>query len=296
MSNHQESNYLNLLQKIKEEGVFVGDRTGTGCYSLFGETLRFDLSEGFPLMTTKTINFNNIVGELLWFLSGKVDLPSLRKYSCKPAGAHTIWSDDFEKFWEQRGRSKSIKEDEWLGYIYGRQWRNGEDGHDQIEQLLEDLHSVVHGDMTKARRLIVQSWNPYDHTAGDKEWAALPACHTDFQLLVRDGKLNLKFNMRSSDAFLGLPYNIASYATLCHIFAKMVGLQVGELWCTMVDVHLYSNHLEAVETQLDRVPTEFGKLVLPEFQLIEDLVKMDASYFQVVGYNPQGFIKAQQAS
>ena len=292
--NNEEQNYLNLLKKIRDEGTYVEDRTGTGCYSLFGETLRFDLSKGFPLFTTKTINFNNIVGELLWFLSGKTDLPSLREYSCKPEGAPTIWSDDYEKYESAWGS------DEELGSIYGRQWRQHSTGsvseHDQIEQLLCDLRKVVKGSPTKARRLILQSWNPYDHTVGDKSWCALPACHTDCQFIVRGNKLNIKFNMRSSDVFLGLPYNIASYATLCHIFAKLTGLEVGELWCTMVDVHIYSNHMDAVNEQVQRTPNDFGQLELPEFDSLESLLELRSDDFKVNQYQPQGWIKAKQAS
>lgn len=299
MPNREEQQYLNLLQQVLVEGELVEDRTGTGCMSVFGATMRFDLSKGFPLLTTKKINFNNIVGELLWFLSGDTDLPSLRKYSDKPEGAHTIWNDDYEKFLLSCNTFfKSDAED--LGYIYGEQWRDfggtwGE-GHDQIGQLLTDLKSVVNGDPTKARRLIVQSWNPYDHTVGDKKWAALPACHTDFQCIVRNGKLNMKFNMRSNDLFLGAPYNIASYALLTHILAKLAGLEVGELWYTGVDVHIYNTHLDAVREQLKRDPTDFGQLVLPEFETLEDILKMTAKDFKIEGYNPQGFISAPQAS
>lgn len=304
MTNHQESQYLQLLNKAITEGDYVDDRTGTGCYSLFGETLRFDLSKGFPLFTTKKINFSNIVGELLWFLSGNTDLPSLRKYSDKPEGAHTIWSDDYEKFSQSEDKyTLGLYGEESLGNIYGLQWMHwGRDPvwcneeHDQIKQLLTDLKSVVSGDTAKARRLIVLSWNPYDHTVGDKKWAALPACHTDFQLLVRNGKLNLKFNMRSADLFLGTPYNVASYALLAHILAKLVGLEVGELFYVAVDAHVYSNHLEAVQTQLERTPTDFGNLVLPEFETLDDILKMTAKDFKVENYNPQGFISAKQAS
>ena len=164
----QEQQYLDLLSKAILTGESSDDRTGTGTYSLFGETMRFDLSKGFPLFTTKKINFSNIVGEACWFLKGSTDLPSLRYYSDKPDDAHTIWSDDYEKF---AGGYKSHYEN--LGHIYGKQWRALDaDGlyHDQIKQLITDLKSVVNGDPTKARRLIVQSWNPYDHTVGDKKW------------------------------------------------------------------------------------------------------------------------------
>lgn len=297
-----ERDYLNLMRKVRFDGLYVGDRTNTGCYSLFGATLRFDLSKGFPLLTTKTINFNNIVGELLFFLSGKNDLPTLRHYSDKPLGAHTIWSDDYKKFKEVG--DWNVSSGEHLGAVYPEQWRVysavdccGEAlYHDQIQQLLTDLKSVVAGDMTKARRLIVSSWNPYDHTVGDKVWCALPACHTEFQVVVREGKLNLRFTMRSTDVFLGLSYNIASYALLCHILAKLVGLEVGEVFYVGTDVHLYSNHIGAADTQLSRTPTKFPELVLPEFDSLEELLKLTAMDFKLEGYNPQGFIKAPQAS
>lgn len=287
-----EEQYLELLRQTITEGGYVEDRTGTGCYSIFGAVMKFDLQKGFPLLTTKKINFNNIVGELLWFCSGYTDLTKLREFSDKPEDAHTIWSDDYAKYVSGLDESERTG---CLGNIYGHQWR-GAFMMDQLETLIENINVVKAGDPYMARRLIVQSWNPTDHILGDKVWAALPACHTDFQCLVRDGKLNLKFNCRSNDAFLGTPYNIASYALLCHILASICGLQVGELLYTGVDFHVYSNHVDQVKLQLEREPRDFPELVMPHIESLEDLDDLTAKDFTLVGYNPHPFISAPQAS
>lgn len=307
-----DKSYLELLSKVISKGDYVEDRTGTGCYSLFGETLRVDLSTGeFPLLTTKKINFSNIVGELLFFLSGKTDLKTLRHYSDKPEGAHTIWSDDAEKFWKYcecaGGVEKYIynSRSEELGNIYSKQWRKwhldedrllGEYTHDQIQTLLDNIKAVREGNPTTARRLRVSSWHPYDHTVGDKQWCALPACHTDFQVILRGNTLNLAFTMRSSDVFLGLPYNIASYALLAHILAQLTGYDVGELVYFGVDIHLYYNHTEQAKEQLSRKPYHTPCLVMPEFDTLEELLKQTAKDFKLPDYKCHEFIKAPQAS
>ena len=295
-----EEQYLTLCQKILNEGDYTEDRTGTGTYSIFGASIKHDLSEGFPLLTTKKINFNLVAGELLWFLAGKTDLPSLRKYQNKPEGSHTIWSDDFEKFWKTANQP-SFKSGEEGGFIYGSQLRRyiveNNTEHDQLTTLIENIKAVKENPYhPMARRLICTFWNPYDHTVGDKKWCALPACHTDFQCIVRDGKLHLRFSMRSNDVFLGNPYNMASYGLLCHILAKLTGLEVGSLLYFGTDVHIYSNHVEQVKTQLSRTPKTLPNLALPEFETLEDLLKLTGEDFKLEGYNPHGFIKALQAS
>jgi thymidylate synthase len=303
-----ETEYLALCNKVLSEGDFVGDRTGTGTYSIFGGMIRHDLSKGFPLLTTKKINFNLIAGELLWFLSANTDLKSLRKYQNKEKGSHTIWSDDFEKYWDN---IDNIGQDilgqrcnELGGRIYGKQWRGyyscNKNGypfqHDQIKTLIDNIIDVKNGNLKQARRLIVTAWNPYDHTTGEKEVAALSACHDSFQCIVRDGKLNLRFHCRSNDVFLGNPYNVSSYALLCHILSKLTGLEVGELVYMGTDIHIYSNHIEQVKEQLSREPRVLPELILPEFNSLEDLLKLTGADFKLKGYNPHGFIKAPQAS
>jgi len=295
-----EVQYLHLLEDLLEEGVYTEDRTNTGTYSKFGHVIRHDLSKGFPLLTTKKINFNLVAGELLWFLSGKTDLPSLRVYQNKPENSHTIWSDDFEKFWKT-ANSAFFKGEECGGFIYGRQlrdWTTPEgETHDQLQTLIDNIKAVKDNpNHPMARRLRCSFWNPYDHTVGDKKWCALPSCHTDFQCIVRDGKLNLSFSMRSSDVFLGLPYNISSYGLLCHILAELSGLEVGELVYFGNDVHVYKNHIDQVKEQISRKPRNLPDLILPEFNTLEELLKLTGKDFKLEGYEPHGFIKAPQAS
>lgn len=303
--NSYENQYLELCKSVLENGDFVGDRTGTGCYSVFGGMMKIDLTEGFPILTTKKVNLGNIVGELLFFLSGCTDLHALRHYQDKEDNSHTIWSDDFEKFINHRPELKFIYKDlQDLGNIYGHQWRSfqcidmfGDDcAHDQIRELIKHIIAVKNGDMTMARRLIVTAWHPYDHTVGDKVVAALPACHDSFQCIVRDGKLSLRFHCRSNDIFLGNPYNISSYALLCHILAKLTGLEVGELLYFGTDIHLYSNHVDQMKEQLSRKPKKLPILILPEFENLEDLLQLTAKDFKLEGYDPHPFIKAPQAS
>tara|TARA_Y100000588_G_scaffold170332_1_gene184124 strand:- start:1697 stop:2668 length:972 start_codon:yes stop_codon:yes gene_type:complete len=323
MRNWLEVQYHHLLDDLLEEGNRVADRTNTGTLSKFGHMIRCDLSEGFPLMTSKKINFNLVAGELLWFLNGKTDLPSLRKYQNKPENSHTIWSDDFEKFkksqvdsvwYEGQAKDKYVKvleEKEELGRIYGSQLRRYIIGneldnsfigssavfHDQLATLIDNIKAVKDNpNHPMARRLRCTFWNPYDHTVGDKKWCALPACHTDFQCLVRDGKLNISFSMRSSDAFLGLPYNIASYGLLCHILAEITELEVGELIYFGNDVHLYLNHVEQAKELLTRSLRKLPKIVMPKIESLKDLENLTGEDFKLEGYDPHGFIKAPQAS
>lgn len=294
-----EEQYLKLCEKVLTNGAFVGDRTGTGCYSLIGEVLRFDLSKGFPLYTTKKINPELPIGELLWMLSGNTSLPSLREYQGKGEGSHTIWSDDYKKF-EETGYGRY----ENLGKVYGSQLRrysamsSGESiKHDQLTTLIDNIKAVKQ-DSTHpmARRLICSWWNPFDHTIGDKVSCALPACHTDFQCIVREGRLDLRFSMRSNDLFLGNPFNVCFYATLCHILAKLTGLKVGELIYFGTDAHIYANHKPQILLQLTRAIRPMPELILPEFEDLDSLLKLKGKDFKVVGYDPHPFISAPQAS
>lgn len=296
-----EEQYLQMCHDVLNYGDYTEDRTGTGTYSILGYTMEHDLSVGFPLLTTKKINFNLVAGELLWFLSGKTDLPSLRKYQNKPEGSHTIWSDDFEKFWKTS--NTDFRLDQQGGFIYGqqlRQWRSSDKNdecHDQLITLINNIKAVKENPLhPMARRLICSFWNPYDHTVGDKKWCALPACHTDFQCVVRKNKLNLRFSMRSNDVFLGNPFNMASYGLLCHILAKLTGLDVGKLIFFGTDVHIYSNHIDQVKEQISRTSRSIPKLALPEFSNLEELLTLTGEDFKVEGYDPHPFIKAQQAS
>lgn len=302
MINKGEQQYLDLLQDVLDNGKLVEDRTNTGCIRVFSRSMRFDLSEGIPLLTTKKIRWENVVGELLWMLSGQTDLPSLRKYQCKPEGAKTIWSDDFEKFWERsektlEGGACLDRTLELGGTIYGSTLRNYGDRVDQLKLLIENIKLTKENpNYSMGRRLKCEFWNPTVHLDSESMSAALPSCHTGFQCMVDGDKLNLKFNMRSNDLFLGCPYNVFFYGVLTHILANLTGLQVGEEVYDGTDCHIYSNHVEQVKEQLTRIPKGFPELALPEFDTLEELLSMTAEDFKVVGYEPDAFIAAPQAS
>ena len=305
-----ESQYLEILDKLLHEGELVGDRTGTGNYRLKALTMTVDNSKGLPLITTKYVNINNIIGELLWMLSGSVYLRTLREYQNKPEGSKTIWSDDFDKYYDKREQHfkqfepHSDRRFERGGKIYGMQWRSYYSStsygnpvhHDQIKTLLSNIEAVKQGNLTMARRLIVTAWNPYDHTVGDKIVAALPACHTGFQCWVKDGKLDLLYHCRSNDWFLGQPYNTTFYAVLQRIIAKLTGLQAGDLIYMGTDVHLYTNHTDQAKEQLSRTPYNSPELILPEFDSLEELLKLTAKDFELVGYNHHEKLYGKQSS
>jgi len=311
-----EKSYLELCKKILDEGDYVEDRTGTGVYSIFGASIKHDLSTGFPILTTKKVNPTLPIGEMLWMLSGNTDLKSLREYQNKPEGSHTIWSDDFNKYVEalikadparySEGNKPDNYYTEELGAIYGKQLRKFSLGydyddveatHDQLTTLIENIKAVKDDpNHPMARRLRCVFWNPYDHILGDKITCALPACHTDFQCLVRGGKLHLSYKMRSNDWFLGQNFNELFYSTLCHCLAQITGLEAGELLYFGTDVHIYSTHLEQVKEQLSRTPRKMPKLILPEFETLEELLQLTGDDFKLEGYDPHPFIKAPQAS
>ncbi|ASA26331.1 thymidylate synthase [Paenibacillus donghaensis] len=229
--------YLELLQDVLDEGTAKSDRTGTGTLSVFGRQLRFNLAEGFPLVTTKRIHLKSVVHELLWFLKGETNTAYLKEKGV------SIW----DEWADENGE---------LGPVYGSQWRNWKsaDGRhiDQISAVIESIKQNP-----DSRRHIVSAWN-----VGEIDQMKLPPCHFVFQFYVADGKLSCMLTMRSVDTFLGLPFNIASYALLTHMVAQQTGLEVGDFIWSGGDVHIYTNHLEQVNTQLQREPYPLPKLVI----------------------------------
>lgn len=229
--------YLKFLRHIKEQGAQKTDRTGTGTFSVFGYQMRFDLSKGFPLVTTKKVHLKSVIHELLWFLRGDTNIQYLSDNGVR------IWND-----WADENGE--------LGSVYGKQWRAWEtkDGRviDQISQVVEQIKSNP-----DSRRLIVNAWN-----VGELNEMALPPCHFCFQFYVADGKLSCQLYQRSADAFLGVPFNIASYSLLTHMVAQQCGLGVGEFIWSGGDCHIYTNHLEQVDTQLGRTPYPMPQLTI----------------------------------
>jgi thymidylate synthase len=270
--------YLDLLYRVRQFGAFKGDRTGTGTWSLFGHQMRFDLRQGFPLVTTKKIHLKSVIHELLWFLRGDTNIAYLREHGV------TIWNE-----WaDERGE---------LGPIYGNQWRSwpAPDGRhiDQISQVLEQIRSNP-----DSRRIIVSAWNPadlpdervspQDNVAAGR--MALAPCHAFFQFYVCDGRLSCQLYQRSADVFLGVPFNIASYALLTMMIAQVCELEVGEFIHTLGDVHLYTNHLEQADEQLRRTPYELPSLTLnPE---VRDLFAFRFEDFELHDYRCHPPIKA----
>lgn len=270
--------YLELLRYVKEHGVTKGDRTGTGTTSVFGYQMRFDLSEGFPLVTTKKIHTKSVIHELLWFLRGDTNIAYLTENGV------SIWNEWATETGE-------------LGPVYGKQWRSweGPNGEtiDQVAQLVEEIKTNPN-----SRRLVLSAWNPvvlpdvkYSPVENAKMGKqALPPCHCLFQFYVADGKLSCQLYQRSADVFLGVPFNIASYALLTMMIAQVTGLEPGDFVHTFGDVHLYSNHFEQAETQLARAP-----LPLPVMTLNPDIKSLfDFSYedFTLTGYEHHPSISA----
>lgn len=297
--------YHQLLKEILNNGTQKGDRTGTGTISIFGYQMRFNLAEGFPLLTTKKVFTKGIIHELLWFLQGNTNIQYLVQNNVKiwnewPFQSYLKQNNLEEKFpkysteWqaEMRVFIEKIKTDnafakKWgeLGPVYGKQWRNFE-GIDQIQQLIEDIKNKPN-----SRRLIVSAWNPKDIPVMAK--SGLPPCHTLFQFYVAEGKLSCQLYQRSADVFLGVPFNIASYALFTHMVAQVCGLEVGDFIHTFGDAHIYSNHLEQVNLQLSR---SFG--ALPQLKLNPNIKSIfDFTYedINIENYKPAPAIKAQVA-
>jgi thymidylate synthase len=258
--------YLDLLQHILDHGVYKDDRTGTGTLSVFGYQMRFNLQEGFPLLTTKKLHLKSIIYELLWFLRGETNVRYLQEHDVH------IW----DEWADENGE---------LGPVYGSQWRawRTADGRtvDQISQVVEQIQRNPN-----SRRLIVSAWNP-----GEVDRMALPPCHALFQFYVAEGRLSCQLYQRSADVFLGVPFNIASYALLTQMMAQVCGLQVGEFIHTFGDVHLYRNHLEQARLQLTRQPYP-----LPQMRLnpaVRSIFGFQYEDFELINYQAHPHIKAE---
>jgi thymidylate synthase len=266
--------YLDLCQHILDKGIIKDDRTGTGTISIFGYQMRFDLQEGFPILTTKTVPFRLVAEELLWFLRGSTNVFELQE---KKVG---IWDADYKR-WVNNGHPDNGD----LGPIYGKQWRSWDIGDewphsiDQISNVIAEIKSNP-----DSRRLLVSAWN-----VGEIDKMGLPPCHYAFQFYVADGKLSCMWQQRSVDTFLGLPFNIASYALLTHMVAKECNLEVGELIFTGGDVHIYKNHLDQINLQLTREPHKLPKLIIKNNP--RDIFSYKYEDFELEGYEPDGPIK-----
>ena len=260
--------YLDLMRTILDEGHYKADRTGTGTYSIFGYQMRFDLQKGFPLLTTKKLHLRSIIYELLWFLRGDTNIQYLHDHNV------TIWDE-----WADENGD--------LGPVYGKQWRSWEAPNgrviDQITNLIEQLKRNP-----DSRRLIVSAWNP-----ADVDQMALPPCHTMFQFYANDGQLSCQLYQRSADVFLGVPFNIASYALLTMMVAQVCGLKAKDFVHTFGDAHIYSNHVEQAKLQLSREPRPLPQMrINPEVKSIFDFQYED---FTLENYDPHPHIKADVA-
>ena len=260
--------YLDLMRTILDEGHYKADRTGTGTYSIFGYQMRFDLQKGFPLLTTKKLHLRSIIYELLWFLRGDTNIQYLHDHNV------TIW----DEWADEHGD---------LGPVYGKQWRSwvAPDGRviDQITNLIEQLKRNP-----DSRRLIVSAWNP-----ADVDQMALPPCHTMFQFYANDGQLSCQLYQRSADVFLGVPFNIASYALLTMMVAQVCGLKAKDFVHTFGDAHIYSNHVEQAKLQLSRDPRPLPQMrINPDVKSIFDFQYED---FTLENYDPHPHIKAEVA-
>ena len=294
--------YLDLLKLVKETGIKKEDRTGTGTISIFGHQMRFNLQDGFPLMTTKKVNLDSIIHELLWFIRGDTNIRYLVQNGVN------IWNDwPFQSWLNETGQSDkyAMHSKEWkemmktfvetiirdedfasqygdLGPVYGKQWRDFE-GVDQLEQVIEDIKNSP-----DSRRLIVSAWNPKDIPVMIK--SGLPPCHTLFQFYVSNGRLSCQLYQRSADVFLGVPYNISSYALLTLMIAKVTGLEPGEFVHSFGDTHIYLNHLEQVEEQLSREPHSLPQLKIKNNR--SSLFEFEINDFELTEYDPHPFISA----
>ncbi len=270
--------YLDLVKHIQQHGVEKTDRTGTGTKSVFGYQMRFDLSEGFPLVTTKKIHVKSVIFELLWFLKGDTNVGYLTENGVR------IWNE-----WADENGN--------LGPVYGHQWRNWNDeGIDQIKEVISSLKNNP-----DSRRMLVTAWNPgvlpdtkvsfSENVANNK--VALPPCHAFFQFYVAEGKLSCQLYQRSADVFLGVPFNIASYALLTLMMAQVCGLEPGDFVHTFGDAHIYSNHKDQIEEQLGRDTKTLPKMILnPE---IKDILDFKYEDFDLIGYDPHPLIKGKVA-
>ena len=260
--------YLDLLQRVLQEGTHKEDRTGTGTISVFGHQMRFNMEDGFPLLTTKKLHLKSIIYELLWFLKGDTNVKYLQDNGVR------IWNE-----WADENGD--------LGHIYGYQWRSWPDyngGH--IDQITQAVETIKHN--PDSRRIIVSAWN-----VADLPQMNLPPCHAFFQFYVANGRLSLQLYQRSADIFLGVPFNIASYALLLKMMAQVTGLKAGDFVHTLGDAHIYSNHIEQVKLQLTRAPRP-----LPQIEInsnVKDIFGFKYEDFTLTGYDPHPHIKGEVA-
>lgn len=310
-----EQEYLSLLERIMDEGVDRDDRTGTGTRSVFGHQMRFDLSKGFPLLTTKRVSFNLIKSELLWFLKGDTNIKYLLEHNnhiwdewafkryvesedyrgpdMTDFGIRAVKDPEFNEIYQEeldRFNQRILDDDAFaekygtLGNVYGAQWRSwmGADGQvvDQISRVIESIKTNPN-----SRRHIVTAWNP-----SEVDYMALPPCHTMFQFYVAEGKLSCQLYQRSADVFLGVPFNIASYSLLIHLIAQECGLEAGEFVHTLGDAHIYLNHFDQVKEQLSRDVREFPNLVINKTK--QSIFDFDMDDIKVEDYHPHKRIKA----
>ena len=304
-----DKEYLGLCKYILDNGIEKEDRTGVGTKSIFGYQMKFDLNNGFPLLTTTKVNFNLVWSELLWFIKGDTNIRFLlennnniwNEWAFKKwvesdeyngpdmtdFGHRTLVDEDFAKDYKEQMKffkEKILTDDEFsnkygdLGNVYGKQWRNF-NGVDQLKNVIEQIK-----ENPSSRRLIVSSWNP-----AEVDTMALPPCHSLFQFYVSDGKLSCQLYQRSGDVFLGVPFNIASYSLLTILIAKECNLGVGEFVHTLGDAHIYNNHFDQVNEQISRTPYDLPSLKINEFQSIFDLKISDV---ELVNYESHPFIKA----
>lgn len=258
--------YLEFLQHILDKGSPKGDRTGTGTISTFGYQMRFDLSEGFPLLTTKKIHLKSVIHELLWFISGETNIKYLQDNGVR------IWNE-----WADENGN--------LGPVYGSQWRKWKAANGEVIDQLSDVVEQIKNN-PNSRRLIVNAWN-----VGELDNMALPPCHMMFQFYVNNGKLSCQLYQRSADSFLGVPFNIASYALLTMMIAQVTGLKAGDFIHTIGDAHIYNNHFEQVKLQLSRETRKLPKMKInPNVKSIFDFKYKD---FELVDYNPHPHIKGK---
>jgi len=297
--------YHQLMQHILDKGVLKGNRTGIGTLSVFGYQMRFDLKEGFPLVTTKKVHLKSILHELIWFINGDTNIrylvenrvniwnewpfQSYLKHEGKEADLpkySEAWKEELQAF-KSRVVAEHAFAEKWgeLGPVYGRQWRNFE-GVDQITQVIEDIKKSPN-----SRRLLVSAWNPKDIPVMAK--SGLPPCHTLFQFYVADGKLSCQLYQRSADVFLGVPFNIASYAILTMMVAQVCGLGLGDFVHTLGDAHIYENHLDQVKLQLSREPKALPQLKMNS--AVDSIFDFKYGDFSLENYNPDSAIKGQVA-
>ena len=315
MSKNEQA-YLDLCQHVLENGTKKSDRTGTGTMSVFGHQMRFDLKDGFPLLTTKRVPFRLIASELIWFINGDTNIRFLLQHNnniwnewafkkwvesdeytgpdMTDFGIRSLKDEEFKAAYDEQMeifKRRVLEEDDFaakygeLGNVYGKQWRAWKTSTGEtIDQLKNVIDDIKHN--PSSRRLIVSAWNPEDVPTN----MALPPCHSLFQFHVADGKLSCQLYQRSADIFLGVPFNIASYALLTHLIAKECGLEPGEFIHTLGDAHIYLNHEEQVRTQLQREPRELPRLVIdPSFT---NIFELSLDQLKIESYDPHPTIKA----